>query len=935
MNSQNGRVVALIDMDCFYVQVEQRMNPQIRGKPCAVVQYNGWKGGGIIAVGYEARAVGVSRQMRGDEAKEKCPEIHLCRVPTANGKADLTRYRDASAEVIKVLLQFGGLVERASIDEAYIDLTDTVANIVRLCTNTNKGNLERKPDENKLQFTHVVGFPTEDSPDVTENRLNGLREYMKVADSYVENMLDLRLLIAAKIVEEIRKAVYDQTTFRCSAGISYNKMLAKLACGINKPNKQTILPMSSVPGLFKTIKVGKIRNLGGKLGKSLMALYGIQFIGELTKFSSKVLEDEFGEKTGSWLYEVCRGQDSEVVKERHIAESVGCSKNFTGVNALNTRTQVKHWVEQLAKELVERLVKERDMNNRVTKGMTAHLGLKGKRGAVSRVCQLDRYDVKHVTNSCLSTIEQLNKNKDKNLNVWTPAINMIGLASKNFRPFDGNTILSSVAASSNPKVKDILKTSSGPIKVSKLEKEKSCIQPNNDSMVVVENHNLKPKDATVRGVSRFFKPASVNPFASMKPSQTNSNDMNVRKTQKRKSLESFFSKPQNNANCSSGISTLSPPKKTSKLLSKTAQFSAKKISEAASKYQSDNTDIIDDDDDDDDMSKYRLKSCESKKGASSGFFSASHEQKSAKIKAATPAGYSGEQNECKSNAGTSGSQIVFNLKKPDNPSHQHRHVTTTPPKNTMISHCDAAEQPQVKQFYRDSNGINRSEQQQQQQQRGGGGDDDGSSSLCKIDYYRLKSSQPNDALKSSLALVENAETSMKLTPYGGEPSCHQLSHHSARSDRSDNQEGSFGSIALDVSSDTSSMNEEAAPNKADIDMDVFESLPLSIQHELRRALGLGANHPASSQKGKSKANSIDKFLSQGVKKPSSKLTVNSQKKKSKVASPKFPATTRKEQNNPAVPFGFFRARSQVSEAIKKAVETRKFKSSEKAKHFQE
>ena len=47
---------------------------------------------------------------------------------------------------------------------------------------------------------------------------------MKVADSYVENMLDLRLLIAAKIVEEIRKAVYDQTTFRCSAGISYNKV---------------------------------------------------------------------------------------------------------------------------------------------------------------------------------------------------------------------------------------------------------------------------------------------------------------------------------------------------------------------------------------------------------------------------------------------------------------------------------------------------------------------------------------------------------------------------------------------------------------------------------------------------------------------------------------------------------------------------------------
>ena len=45
----------------------------------------------IIAVGYEARACGVTRQMRGDEAKEKCPDIVLARVPEVRGKADLTR----------------------------------------------------------------------------------------------------------------------------------------------------------------------------------------------------------------------------------------------------------------------------------------------------------------------------------------------------------------------------------------------------------------------------------------------------------------------------------------------------------------------------------------------------------------------------------------------------------------------------------------------------------------------------------------------------------------------------------------------------------------------------------------------------------------------------------------------------------------------------
>ena len=86
------RVIALIDMDCFYVQVEERDQPELKGKPACVVQYKTWKGGGIISVNYEARAKGVTRQMRGDEAREKCPDVILYRVPELRGKADLTKY---------------------------------------------------------------------------------------------------------------------------------------------------------------------------------------------------------------------------------------------------------------------------------------------------------------------------------------------------------------------------------------------------------------------------------------------------------------------------------------------------------------------------------------------------------------------------------------------------------------------------------------------------------------------------------------------------------------------------------------------------------------------------------------------------------------------------------------------------------------------------
>ena len=75
---------------------------------------------------YEARKFGLTRGMRGDEAKAKCPEIIFAQVPESRGKADLTRYRDASAEVMAVLQTFTDLCERASVDEAYLDLTERV-----------------------------------------------------------------------------------------------------------------------------------------------------------------------------------------------------------------------------------------------------------------------------------------------------------------------------------------------------------------------------------------------------------------------------------------------------------------------------------------------------------------------------------------------------------------------------------------------------------------------------------------------------------------------------------------------------------------------------------------------------------------------------------------------------------------------------------------
>lgn len=106
---------------------EGNFYPQMQSKGMSYVFFFHYR---IIAVNYPARNAGVTRHMRGDEAKEHCPAIELCRVPNIREKADLSKYRDAGKEVASVLQTFTPLLERASVDEAYLDITEQV--LVRL-----------------------------------------------------------------------------------------------------------------------------------------------------------------------------------------------------------------------------------------------------------------------------------------------------------------------------------------------------------------------------------------------------------------------------------------------------------------------------------------------------------------------------------------------------------------------------------------------------------------------------------------------------------------------------------------------------------------------------------------------------------------------------------------------------------------------------------
>jgi len=413
------RIIALVDMDCFYCQVESRLNPDLKGKPSAVVQYNSWKGGGIIAVNYEARAFGVTRQMRGDAAKEKCPDIVLVQVPEVRGKADLTKYRDAGKEVIQVFLQFGAKVERASIDEAYIDLTDLV----------NAKMTEAKIIEDKdIPNTFVVGHE--------ESSASWLSGTYDNADLRTENV---RLAVGAAIIEDMRAEVFKQTEFRCSAGIAHNKVMAKLIAGLHKPNKQTLLPSDQVNQLFQKISIGKVRGLGGKLGESVMETFNCTTMGDLAKVSLLNLRRHYDEKTTNWLYNLARGMDYEEVKERELPKSIGCSKNFRGKEMLDTRSKVEHWMTNLCTEVAERLVKDQNENDRMAKSLHVSLSqddVTGQ-GHLSRCGPLYSYDPAKLTKQALQLIAKANELPLQDVN-WKPKLRNLSVSASKFMPMSND-----------------------------------------------------------------------------------------------------------------------------------------------------------------------------------------------------------------------------------------------------------------------------------------------------------------------------------------------------------------------------------------------------------------------------------------------------------------------------------------------------------------
>jgi hypothetical protein len=196
------RKIIHIDMDAFYASVEQRDNPELRGKPLAV---GGSAARGVVAAAsYEARTFGVHSAMPSVTAKRKCPDLIF--VPPR-----FEVYRQVSLQIREIFAEYTSLIEPLSLDEAYLD--------------------------------------------VTEN-LKGMD-------------------IATEIALEIRARIKVVTGLNASAGISYNKFLAKIASDLNKPNGQAVITPKNGPGFVEALPVKKFHGVGPATAER-MRQYGIE-----------------------------------------------------------------------------------------------------------------------------------------------------------------------------------------------------------------------------------------------------------------------------------------------------------------------------------------------------------------------------------------------------------------------------------------------------------------------------------------------------------------------------------------------------------------------------------------------------------------------------------------------------------------------------------
>lgn len=365
-----------------------------RDQPLAVQQWDS-----LIAVNYAARPFNVTRLISAHEARRRCPQLTTQHVATfregedgkwayrdeedhdvRTEKVSLDPYRAESKKILEqvkaALLQWAQKidqrgcgegkgrgqdlahmvrVEKAGIDEVFVDLSALVHGTL----------VERYP---VLQDPEETTDPNDTLPQMPTTALDW-REEDELVDLDAGEIEeddpdwdDVAMLVGAEITRAVRRAIWERLKYTCSAGIARNKMMAKLGSACNKPNKQTVVRNRAVQQFLRGFKFTKIRMLGGKLGQQVADQFGTEEVNELLQAPLSQLKTKLDDDTGTWLYDLIRGDEYSEVNPRTQIKSMLSTKSFRP--PLNSTKQAEKWLRIFVADIYGRLVEEGILENK-------------------------------------------------------------------------------------------------------------------------------------------------------------------------------------------------------------------------------------------------------------------------------------------------------------------------------------------------------------------------------------------------------------------------------------------------------------------------------------------------------------------------------------------------------------------------------------------
>ncbi|GBG75489.1 hypothetical protein CBR_g20120 [Chara braunii] len=194
------------------------------------------------------------------------------------------------------------------------------------------------------------------------------------------------LMLGSHLAAETRSAVETETGFKLSGGIAHNKMLAKIACNLHKPNAQTTMPESAVAEFIASLPVRKLFGVGSRLEMTLKEL-GLYTASDVRLWSLGDLQRKFGERVGDQLFNSCRGIDRSEVKDKGPLKSLSVEDSC---RSCTTMQQAESMVRLMAPGLLARIEEDREDTGRVPRTFVVKWRQKGQRWgkAASLSCTL-------------------------------------------------------------------------------------------------------------------------------------------------------------------------------------------------------------------------------------------------------------------------------------------------------------------------------------------------------------------------------------------------------------------------------------------------------------------------------------------------------------------------------------------------------------------